>query len=484
MVKTLLLAFALLAGPDRALEGVVFLDRDGDGRQDPGEPGLEGIPLSDGIGIVLSGAEGRFRIASATGRVLLLKPAGHRPPPRPDGLPRLWLEAGDEPLSFPLLPIGEEPERLLLLADPQVGTAEEVGHVDRSLRHRLAGEAPVCATLLLGDLVNDRPELYAKLIAALAAPERLLLALPGNHDLEPAAAATPDPWASFRARFGAVRYGLRCGRLRVLLLPGVVPLGPGRWRPGFDADDLRFAAAFAALGPAGDPVVIATHVPIAEEERMPEAETRALLEPFAGAPLALVAGHWHRQELRLDLPGVRLFWVVGAVSGSWWSGPPDAAGVPESPMSDGTPRGYGLLAWDGSRFRPAYRPARGGEPLHLHLPRVLAQGSYPSAMLWANLHLGHAGSQLRFRVGEGPWQPMERVAAPDPTLFPLLVAQDRAERLPAWSRVPDPRPSTHLWRARLPTGLAVGEHRIEVEAEDGFGNRHRAVASYRLERRP
>lgn len=250
-------------------------------------------------------------------------------------------------------------------------------------------------------------------------------------------------------------------------------------RPTFSEDDLVFAAAFT---PAVAPTVIASHIPLAPESGFPEATRSQLLALFAGGRLALVAGHWHRQEIRsLAEEGVELFWAVGAVSGSFWSGPPDAQRIPVSWMSDGTPRGYGVLEWAAQRFQPSYRPFGSASllPLHAFLPKVSEQGSVPIALLSVNLYLGHAGSHIRFRIAGGPWQMMEGVIAIDPMLLPSLVEQDGSERFPAWRRLPEPRPRSHLRRA----DLAAGEQRVEIEADDGFGGIDRLETSDHLKRR-
>ncbi len=495
LLRGLALAAVLAAPPvlPSAIEGRVFVDRDGDGRPGAGEAPVPGALVSDGVRIVRADEEGRFRLPlAAGGTVFLLKPAHHAPIPDGEGRRRLWrrVAPGEGPVFFALRPEAES-ERIVLLADPQVAEPRQIDFVRSSLERPLAAEPAACARVILGDLTADRPALYPALRAALEGDGHWLLALPGNHDLEPGAAQGDDGFRSFRVSFGGERYAFLCGRLRVLMLPGLVPrhADDGRlsgYAADLSEDDLAFAEAFAAATAPDAPTVIATHVPLAPESGFPEDKHRRLLAAFAGSPLAVVAGHWHRQEIRVHPEeGVALFWAVGAVSGSYWTGPPAVDGVPESRMVDGTPRGYGVLEWDDGRFRPRYRPAgaSGLAPLHVFLPRVIEQGSYPSALLSVNLHLGHAGSHVRFRVGEGAWQTMERQAAIDPLLLPVLVEQDRATRLPDWRRMPEPRPSTHLWRARLPTDLPPGEQRVEIEAEDGFGGRYRVEASYRLETR-
>lgn len=53
--------------------------------------------------------------------------------------------------------------------------------------------------------------------------------------------------------------------------------------------------------------------------------------------------------------------VLATVSGSWWSGPEDARGIPDAVQRDGTPNGYHVLEVDGTdvtvRFKAAGKPA-------------------------------------------------------------------------------------------------------------------------------
>jgi len=68
--------------------GRVFLDANGNGRPDAGEPGLAGVRVTDGVGFAVTGADGRYRLALApdpalpvpgTQPVALCWPTGHWP---------------------------------------------------------------------------------------------------------------------------------------------------------------------------------------------------------------------------------------------------------------------------------------------------------------------------------------------------------------------------------------------------------------------
>lgn len=196
----------------------MFIDQDGDGRFGRHDRSFAGALVSDGVGIVRTGEEGRFRLRLAPeGTVFLLKPSHHVPVAAETESLSLWQRPGRAvaPIPFGLRPQTES-ERLIVLTDPEVADRREVGFVRASLSALLAEEAPACARLVLGDLVADQPGLYAESREVLAAGGSLLLAMPGNHDFEPKAREGEDPFRSFQAIFGGERYAFQCGRMRVL----------------------------------------------------------------------------------------------------------------------------------------------------------------------------------------------------------------------------------------------------------------------------
>src|SRR6185295_12718816 len=68
---------ALLLAQD--VSGTVFLDRNGNGRRDPGEPGIAGVAVSDQDTVVVTAADGSFRLrAAGNGLVFVSVPSGYR----------------------------------------------------------------------------------------------------------------------------------------------------------------------------------------------------------------------------------------------------------------------------------------------------------------------------------------------------------------------------------------------------------------------
>ena len=177
---------------------------------------------------------------------------------------------------------------------------------------------------------------------------------------------------------------------------------------------------------------------------------------------------------------------VGATCGAFWSGVADARGVPVSTMADGTPRGWARLhVQAGVGYTPALpaAPTIRCAAMHLHAPKVLRRGAYPAWAVYANLRMGIDGDRVEYRIGEGPWQPMQRVERADPALLAENARDDLADGLRGYDRSPEAEPSRHLWRGRLPTDLARGEHASKSAALDRWRGEVGASTSYRLEAR-
>lgn len=521
LVCCLLLATApALADSGACNAGVVFEDRDGDGRRDRGEPGLAGIRVSDGERIVRTDRRGRWSLPLAGDHtVFVIKPASHVFPTGADGLPVFWrhvqpapgpvLKYGGIPAAtprchdFPLRPAGrrEGPLEVLVFADPQPKTALDVEYYGRDIIAPVLagadGGAVADLGLTLGDVVSDDLSLYPALNALTARLRTPWLHAAGNHDLDFDAATDEDSLRSFRNTFGPDTFAWEEPQASFIVLDDVI-WRPGQWPAyigGLRESQFRFLEAYLADLPRDRRLVIAAHIPFFDEpgretfRRADRERLFALLRPFG--KVLLLTGHGHVQ--RHHRHGAADGWQgkeplheynVGAACGGYWSGPFDADGLPDSRMSDGTPNGYAT-----ARFHPngdyalRWHVARGrGEALHLHAPKVLRHGAYPAAGVYANVYMGEADTRVEYRIAGGEWQPMTRVDAPDPSLRFQNLLDDASETLRGYDRLPEAEDSTHLWRGRLPTTLPEGEHLIEVRAFDRWRGEVRASASYRLEK--
>src|SRR5690606_9960650 len=128
----------------------------------------------------------------------------------------------------------------------------------------------------------------------------------------------------------------------------------------------------------------------------------ALLRRFEHVLLLSAHGHvqrhhWH--DATTGWHGTRPLheYNVGAACGAYWSGPPDADGIPLSTMADGTPRGWGELHLRAAggyalRWNVAGSGVAADTALALHAPKVLRRGSWAGQAIYANVFMGHAGS--------------------------------------------------------------------------------------------
>ncbi|MEN1971254.1 calcineurin-like phosphoesterase C-terminal domain-containing protein [Luteimonas sp. MJ204] len=514
LAAALLLLAAGAAGAAQ-WRGQVFDDRDGDGTAGAGESGIAGVIVSDGRSLARTDGEGRYRLDAQDGApVFVVKPAGWRMPLRADGLPAAWRapQPGPGPRQgdFALLrDTGTDAEALsvLLFADPQVKSVADIDYYARDIVAPLLGGDARGADLgiSLGDIVDDVVGLYPAINAVTTRLGLPWLHVPGNHDIDPDAQGDDASLSAFRASYGPDTFAWEEGAASFVVLDDVVQL-PGE-RPayvgGLREDQFEFLEAWLPTVPKDRLLVLGVHIPLFDTAARGRAETFrsadrerlfALLQPFP--KLLVLSGHRHTQ--RHHRHGAADGWHgttplhefnVGAASGAFWSGAPDAEGIPDATMADGTPNGHARLevdadggyrlSWHPARL-PANDPAR-TQTMHLHAPRVLRQGAYPAWAVYANVYMGEADTRVEYRVDEGEWRAMARVERPDPWLMAENARDDAAPALRGHDRSPEAEPSVHLWRGALPTDLAPGDHRIEVRAFDRWHGEQRASTAYRLD---
>ena len=519
------------------LRGQIWHDRDGDGRRDRGEAGIAGVGVSNGRDLVRTDARGEYVLQVRAGdTVFAIKPPAWRLPGDDPARPWFWRQVpphaasslrygGLQPAPMParfdlgLQPAPARPAGLdvLVFADPQVKSPVDVGHygrdiVDSVLAERRAGEAGADALgLSLGDIVDDVLSLYPALDAQTRRLQTPWLHAPGNHDIDFDAAHDAASLDSFRAHYGPDTFAWEEPEASFVVLDDVI-YRPGE-RPvyigGFREEQFAFLEAYLRTLRRDRLLVLAMHIPLWEpqgRDTFRDADRERLFALLRDVPQVLVlSGHAHAQRhVRHDAAsgwqGAQPLheFVTGAACGAYWTGAPDARGVPDATMEDGTPNGYARLhvPADGGAYRLAWRvaglapvapahvtpvpaPAR-THAMHLHAPASLRRGAYPAFGVYANVYMGEADSRVDYRIDDGEWRPMTRVSRPDPRLLVENVADDLAAVPRGYDRSPEAAPSPHLWRGTLPTDLAAGEHRIEVRVFDRWQGEQRAATAYRL----
>ncbi len=528
----------VFASPIQASESVTVDGRVVIWRYGPTAEGVGGVLVSNGRELARTGADGRYRIDVSAGDTLfVVKPADYARVLDRDGQPRFWrhhfpegsprLRYGGIPASaigpgdgdFALEPLARraEPLRVLLFGDPQPKHAVDVRHfVDDIIepikeasalhaadpahgfpRFYFAGLAADLG-LTLGDVVDDDLSLLPLVREATARLGVPWLYAPGNHDMDLDAPDDDSSLLTFRREFGPDTLAWETPQANFIVLDDVIhqPGAKPAYVGGLRESQFAFLAAYLATLDPDKRLVIGTHVPFFDTK--PDVETFrhadrerlfALLSRFDKPLLLSAHGHVQRHHLHGERDGWRGAeplheYNVGATCGGYWGGLPDAQGIPDATMADGTPNGFARLDIDADGgYRLTWHVAR--EPDHpgiaLHAPQVLRRGAYPGVGLFANVFMALPDDRVEVRIGDGDWRPMQRVERADPRLVAVNLADDAAPALRGYDRAPEAEPSTHLWRISLPTDLPAGEHRYEVRAVDRWRGELRAAGSYRLE---
>jgi len=504
-VVLLALALALVMPAQAASHRVVvYEDGNGNGQRDDAETGLAGVKLvlNERV-LVLTDAEGRAMLP-ARGRdtIALVKPPGYAVPLREDGLPDFWRRAASvgEPLDIAFgLRRSDTSNRfeVLVFGDPQPKSLTDVDYYRRDIVEPLIGQHTARIGVSLGDIVHDDLSLYPAINAVTARLAVPWLHVAGNHDLDADAADDDSSLATFSATFGPDTFAWEEGEVvfigldDVIHLPGQQPAYVGGLRPA----QFAFLEAYLDTVPADRLVVIALHIPLFDVD--PERETFrsadrqrlfALLARFAQR--LVLSAHMHSQLHYLHDAAdgwtgqVPLHeYNVGATCGGFWSGLKDGDGIPDSTMADGTANGYALMRIEGSNYRLAWHPARDihDTQIALHAPKVLRQGAWPGVSVYANVMMAMSDALVDYRIDDGPWRAMARVHEADPGMLARNLADDASDVLRGYDRAPQASVSSHLWRAPLPTNLALGEHRIQVRSDDRWRGEINAETRYRLD---
>ncbi len=507
--------------PPAFARGRVFHNRDGSGRFGLNNPGLPGVCVSNGREITQTDAQGQWSLPATdeTLEFFVIKPRGWRPALDADNLPRftyLHLPGGSPELQYggiaPTGPLPEsidfglteqdEPNRFkaLFCGDPQPRDAREVDYLARTVVPQLRG-TDAAFGISLGDIMFDDLSLYPRLTSAFGKIGIPWLNVLGNHDLNFDAADNRHAYDTFRRTFGATYYSFDWGPVHFLVLNNIEWTGAdpaqgrrGSYRGFLGERQLAFVENDLRNVPRDRLVVVALHIPLTGTiDPKPSIETvdrDELFKLLADYPHTLSFSahmHWHghvfvdqRGGWRGAQPHHHI--ITGTLCGCWFGGAPGADGVPHATMSDGAPRGYLELQFDGNRYAiDGYRGLQlpANQQMNIIVPDEVAETTLAETAAYVNVFNGSERSRVRIRFEEGgAWSEMTRVVELDPS-YVALRARDENLELP-YRKPANPSPCFHLWRHSLPADLPAGAHLIEVVATDMHGHEHHGSSVFRV----
>ena len=449
------------------------------GRVTGPDGGLGGVPVTDGVTLTQTDADGRYQLAAAPHRpfVYLSVPAGYRLPTTNTGTAQFYQSidstGGADTASFHLRPLAQDDTRhaFAFVADPQARTKAEMARFRtetapdiRDTMQSLDGPAFGVGG---GDLVFDDLSLFSGYEAAVDVTGLPFVQVVGNHDLNFDAPADPGSTATYRQHFGPEYYSFDRGAVHYVVLDDVYWPGSdgfGRETDDYfghiDATQLAWLEQDLALVDDGRPVIVFTHIPplstlyerrgeSAPSVRGQVSNRSALYDLLAPFDAHIVSGHVHENEHR-HAAGPHEH-VVGTACGAWWTGPV---------CYDGTPSGYAVYEVNGASVSWHYKST--GRDAN-HQMRLYPAGADPDApdRFLANVwDADDAWTVVWYEDGVRTGEMTRRVGL-DPQAQQLYDGEDQPEKH-TWI---EPQPTAHLYDAPFNPDA----NRIRVEATDRFG---------------
>jgi C terminal of Calcineurin-like phosphoesterase/N terminal of Calcineurin-like phosphoesterase len=493
--------------------------------------GVPDVMVSNGLEVVKTDTDGRWSLPVGDGdSVFVIKPAGWALPvdpatnlPRfayvhaPDGSPDLGFRFAGVPPTGPLPPNidfalhrKEEPARFdaVLFTDPQPESLNEVGYI-RDDVVSIVDASGAAFGITHGDIMFDDLSYYPRynrIVGTIGLP---WFNCRGNHDMNLEAPDNTHAAETFKRVFGARWHAFQHGGATFILLDNVDylgsdptrPNGSGKYRGYFGERQLSFVRNVLANVPRDSLVVISFHIPLktlaATDAANNTVDLRDFLSAIGSHPNTVsFCGHTHTNEhwyfTAADgyAAGVHHHHILAAVSGSWWSGPFDARGIPMALQSDGSPNGFHILSVEGEGYTttlvPSHDPARGQMRVMLdsqvhgvdhdvirdYHTGALQTGPIgvdrvASTRLVVNFFDGGPRSKVEVSIGGRPYRGLPKVERLDP--FVVEVYDRNRDSKKSWVEAGR---SSHIWQGALPADLGIGTHRVAVRATDEYGRVH------------
>jgi hypothetical protein len=503
--------------------GVVFRDDNANAARDPGEPGIPGVAVSNGLEVVRTDAQGRYELpVDDDAQIFVCKPRNFRTPLDELNKPRFWYthkpagspdstfkHKGTPPtgplpasIDFPLTPADEPDDfRVLLIGDPQPYNTKEVAWYAQDVIADIIQSgigADAAFAVSLGDLVGDDLDLFTPLDQAQARVGIPWVNVFGNHDMNFFSPSDEHSDETFERVYGPPTHAFQVGHAHFIILDNVIWQGfdgldkdgdakNGNYRGGLRDDQITFVENYLRDVPVESLVVLCMHIPLEGDAPHRTPEKDRLFSVLARFPNTLsFSAHTHLQRHWFfgsaeGFTGPRPHHHVNAAtgSGSWYRGATDARGIPHATMMCGAPNGYNVLAVTGSRYSIRYKPASlpADYQISVFTPDQAAPGEDLTVV--ANVFAGNELTIVECRLNDGPWTPMTRTPMHDP-YYRAIKALEQTERPPNGRPLPKVELSHHIWMLTLDAPLPLGTHTVEVKSLDMFGQVDRGYKVVRI----
>lgn len=270
----------------------------------------------------------------------------------------------------------------LAVSDPQVTNEQELARytnetlVDmQQTASRFKGKQEVYA-MLLGDLVNDKMELFEPLRKSMASQGIVYSPVIGNHDhnqlytalsnLKDAKSGYAE--ARYESFFGPYNYSFNVGDIHIVALKDIDYIKDRKYTERFGKEQLDWLKNDLSYVEPGTTVFINVHAPVFNQtdngggNARDAEEFRQIVKDYN---VHVFAGHTHFYENNQVAPTLYEH-NIGAACGAWWAGHVNRCGAPN---------GYLVVEVDGSQVRWHYKAT--GRPADYQF-RVYKPGEFKS----------------------------------------------------------------------------------------------------------
>lgn len=434
--------------------------------------GLEHVVVTDGTHFTQTDRKGRYQLAVSeqASFIYLSTPSGYLP--ARNGSRPLFFEPIDRQRArtydFELAknPKSDVKHTVLVHADPQLYKKENLVPYQRILadcQSVITSQTGDVFGLDCGDLVGDKPDLYAPYIEAVDQLQIPFYRVIGNHDMTLYGRSHETSYSKFESLFGPSYYSFNRGQAHYIVLNDVFYLSRDYFYAGYLTEQqLAWLEKDLSYVAPGSLVFVALHIPTRLEVgkvsfeysnanvagRVSNAEfLHQLLKPYKAH---ILSGHTHYNR-NLEHSDQLFEHITAAVCGTWWQG---------DVCLDGTPQGYGIYEVDGDAVTWTFKSA--GHPMDYQF-RAYSVGTsskHPDDIL-VNVWNWDVKWKVEWLEDGLLMGEMTRASLNDPAAEALCADKEKLEF--KWISA---TPNEHMFHARVNNKKA----RIEVRVTDRFGN--------------
>ena len=454
------------------ISGKVCLNEDLHNKK-PG--GIADIYLSDGEHLFKTDKAGNYRAKINIGSpFFVILPSGYemnntswyRSTPKDGEQINFELQKDSVSKNFNFLAIG----------DVQVGSMEEMNMADVGFFREIANRDDFDFGMYLGDLVNDKTELFQPLRQSIQSSSKPYRVVYGNHDWKHGALHDLQD-KPFEKNFGPKNYAFEKGNVLFITLNSIYPVGKYGYKGIYKAETISFVKELLDnVLKKNQLIIINQHIPLRWMKNKNE-----LLELLnIDHEVLVLSGHTHSisrffysRKNRSDIQEV----VCGAVSGNWWTGQKNWEAMPLALMKDGTPRGYFKISVFNNKYKLAYKAVGLDSKRQMNTwfgslnnKHIANSIDTTSTKFILNLYAGSNKTKVKIFVKDKFVGNMKKINSVDPYINRIKVLQDEgvypnkmSQKSPYLNT-----PSSHIWTMDMSNLNLENFNLLDIEIDDPF----------------